>query len=1096
MRRFLFIALLFAFFSSYSQVIKNLGSVSFVQNFTDKDYNAARQNWQVVQDKQGLLYFANTSGSVLQFDGINWTAIKVSDLPVTSLYFDSTTNYIYVGGKNIIGFLKPTLTGMKYVSLKNLLPDNYTFYKIWEIKKTKDSALYFMTNDEIFLYKNDTIKILKVDDFFPQSLFLISFYVDDEIWINVKYKGLARLVGDSISFIPSSSVLANSMVRGVVPYKNGEKLVVTWFDGFWIYKNGKFTHVETPVDSIVMLNPYKVFTIKDKYYAIPLYEKGGLLIIDKNFNVIQYLSKRQQLKNDRIYNVFEDNSDNLWLCTDNGLANVYLFSPFTMFSSYYGIDKEAITLDAIIYDNQIFIATTSGVYFRKWTNKEDKFHPEKFKSINNLLGNLNAKYFDTINNELFVAASNGLYKIIFTEGKDDYTAQYIITNRSVGKFINPEGRNDVILALADVVVLVKKVAGQWKVIKNIEQAQGNYILEDNKGYIWLADFIRGITRIKFDSTYEKILDIKKYGTDTDSVSGLPTGQNIRIFKVANNILFTSKNGIYRFDYDNGKFYPDTVLSKYFGADEEIVMLSEDKEGNIWYKVEQSVNNEKSTWKLGFLHKEGYKFIKVEQPFYPFKNKIFSFRELQPQKYIIGQEGGFVHYDATIPFKVNSNFNALIRSVKINGIDSVIFGGIFLDKDGSFASEQPSNQIPELPYRFNNLRFSFSGTYYQFSDKIMFSYYLEGNDQGWSEWTSENYKDYSNLKPREYTFYVKAKNIYGQESTVAKYKFVIKPPFYLTFFAFVLYTIAAILLVWLIVWLYARRLRKQKEYLEEVVRQRTQEIEQQKHEIETQRDQLAQKNLEIEKINKDLTDSIEYAKRIQTAILPLDTTIRKHLEEYFILFKPRDIVSGDFYWFTYKDGKIFIAAVDCTGHGVPGAFMSMIGAEILTTIVLNENIYQADKILDKLNKYIRNALKQDTSDNQDGMDMALCVIDKEKKILEFAGAKNPLFYIHNNELTKIRGSRQAIGGYQFGEFVSHTIQYQTPTWFYIFSDGYADQFGGPDENEKFMVRRFKNLLLEIHQLPMEEQKRILDENIEKWKGNVKQTDDILVIGFKL
>ena len=767
-----------------------------------------------------------------------------------------------------------------------------------------------------------------------------------------------------------------------------------------------------------------------------------------------------------------------------------------MFGSYYGIDKEAITLDAIIYDNKIFIATTSGVYFKKWTNEENKLKPENFKSINNLLGNLNAKYFDTINNELFVAASNGLYKIIYTKGKDNYTSQYIITNRSVSKFIIPKDHNDVILALADVVVLIKKIAGQWKVIKNIEQAQGNYILEDSKGYIWIADLIRGVTRIKFDSTYEKIIDIKKYGSDTDSVSGLPAGQNTRIFKVANNILFTSKNGIYRYNYSSKKFYRDTMLSKYFGQDEEIVMLREDAEGNIWYKVEQSRDNEKNTWKLGFLKKEGYKFKKIEQPFYPFKNKIFSFKEIQPHKYIIGQEGGFVHYDATIPFNIKSNFNALIRSVRINGIDSVIFGGIFLNNDSTFAEEQSTEQIPELPYRFNNLRFSFSGTYYQFSDKIMFSYYLEGNDPGWSEWTSENYKDYSNLKPREYTFYVKAKNIYGEESTIAKYKFVIKPPFYLTFFAFVLYTIVAILLVWLIVWLYARRLRKQKEYLEEVVRQRTQEIEQQKHEIEAQRDQLAQKNLEIEKINKDLTDSIEYAKRIQTAILPLDTTIRKHLNEYFILFKPRDIVSGDFYWFTHKDGKIFIAAVDCTGHGVPGAFMSMIGAEILTTIVLNENIYQADKILDKLNKYVRTALKQDTSDNQDGMDMALCVIDKEKKILEFAGAKNPLFYIHNNKLTKIKGSRQAIGGYQFGKFESHTIQYETPTWFYIFSDGYADQFGGPDENEKFMVKRFKSLLLETHQLPMEEQKRILDENIEKWKGKVKQTDDILVIGFKL
>ncbi len=236
------------------------------------------------------------------------------------------------------------------------------------------------------------------------------------------------------------------------------------------------------------------------------------------------------------------------------------------------------------------------------------------------------------------------------------------------------------------------------------------------------------------------------------------------------------------------------------------------------------------------------------------------------------------------------------------------------------------------------------------------------------------------------------------------------------------------------------------------------------------------------------------------MLPLEETISQYLPEHFIFFKPRDIVSGDFYWFAYKNGKIIIAAVDCTGHGVPGAFMSMIGAEILNTIVLTNGITDPAKILNLLNVYIRTALKQDTTDNQDGMDVALCVIDRQAEVVEFAGAKNPLIYIDkNHQLHKIRGDRQSIGGYQYTKIVSftkHIIPIDPPMWFYIFSDGYQDQFGGPGRPTKFLTTNFYALLHKIHQLPMKEQKRILEETFEKWKNGYSQTDDILVIGFKL
>ena len=257
--------------------------------------------------------------------------------------------------------------------------------------------------------------------------------------------------------------------------------------------------------------------------------------------------------------------------------------------------------------------------------------------------------------------------------------------------------------------------------------------------------------------------------------------------------------------------------------------------------------------------------------------------------------------------------------------------------------------------------------------------------------------------------------------------------------------------------------------------------------------------------KDITDSIEYAKRIQTALLPPLSFIKRNLPEHFLLFKPRDIVSGDFYWMMNKDNKIIIAAADCTGHGVPGAFMSMLGTaflnEIVTKIIENKHInsLQANEILNQLRDYIIKSLHQTGAENEskDGIDMALCIIDSEKHKLQFAGAHNPLYLIKNNEIKIIKGDRMPVSIHQNAHksFKNHVIDFEENDIIYIFSDGYYDQIGGP-QNRKFMSRNFQSLLLDIYKKPMEIQQQILDKTIEDWKGDNIQLDDILVIGIKL
>ena len=262
------------------------------------------------------------------------------------------------------------------------------------------------------------------------------------------------------------------------------------------------------------------------------------------------------------------------------------------------------------------------------------------------------------------------------------------------------------------------------------------------------------------------------------------------------------------------------------------------------------------------------------------------------------------------------------------------------------------------------------------------------------------------------------------------------------------------------------------------------------------------NKKIEEQNKNIRSSINYAKRIQEAMLPKPERFPTVLKDSFIYFKPRDTVSGDFYWMSETKNSngdnVAFAAVDCTGHGVPGAFMSMIGMKALNGLI-SRGIAETNSVLDSLDLEIRTALRQEVSGNNDGMDIALCIYREKEKILEYSGAKSPLVYIQDHELMKIKGDTYSIGGRKKdgGEikFKKHRIKIDKPTVIYLFSDGYKDQFGGK-ENTKFLTRKFNNLLLQIHELPMDEQKNILEIAFQEWKGEVGQTDDVLVMGFKL
>jgi len=281
-------------------------------------------------------------------------------------------------------------------------------------------------------------------------------------------------------------------------------------------------------------------------------------------------------------------------------------------------------------------------------------------------------------------------------------------------------------------------------------------------------------------------------------------------------------------------------------------------------------------------------------------------------------------------------------------------------------------------------------------------------------------------------------------------------------------------------------------LEQKVKERTEEVVRQKEEIEV-------KNEELGILYKQVTDSILYAKRIQDAILPPDSFIKSLLPDSFVLFKPKDIVSGDFYWFDHKEDVVYFSTVDCTGHGVPGAFMSLVGHNILKDIVTNTNLKKPGEMLSQMRDQVIKTLHADTDGNRakDGMDMTLCSLNRKTLELQYAAAYNALYVVRNEELIEYPANKFPIGAF-IGDkknFDNHVVQLQKNDTIYLFSDGYADQFGG-ERGKKFMVGNFRKLVLKVSASPISEQKAIFEQTISDWQGEREQVDDILLMGVRV
>ncbi len=550
-------------------------------------------------------------------------------------------------------------------------------------------------------------------------------------------------------------------------------------------------------------------------------------------------------------------------------------------------------------------------------------------------------------------------------------------------------------------------------------------------------------------------------------------------------IATEGGGLYCFD---GKQYANYSTEQGLPSN-YISFVETDLNGKIWLGTHKGICRFDPLAKTNINFDKTDKHARIEAK----PNAVF----LDPTGYI---------WAGTINGALKINTNKVIQNTK-ESVTYITTVKVFQDT--------LSRTGLELNYRRNYLSFYFMGICYSDPDKVMYQYKLEGTDKEWQKVT-QNFVNYNNLNPGSYVFMVRSCNNDGLWNRYpTTFSFKITPPFWMTWWFYTGSGLLCLLVIYSIVKFRERNLRLEKKHLELMVLSRTQEIVRQKEEIETQRDELQESSTIIEQKNQAITDSIRYAQRIQLATLPYYDVIYKNLTDTLILYKPKDIVSGDFYAYAKKDTKHIFAVADCTGHGVPGAFMSMIGTNLFNQIINEKGITQPAEILRHLDIGIERALKQDESENHDGMDMIICSLDFTNKQFEYAGANRPLWIMHQQPtntlypqgpglraelygeyMCMIKPDKVPIGGFlrlSESSFTNHLFIFQPGDAIYLFTDGFADQFGG-EHGRKLLSKRFRDYLISIRDKPVKVQEDLLNLYFENWKQNREQVDDVLVVGI--
>lgn len=1083
----------------------------FVQNYTPKEYRAQSQNWDVVQDDRGIMYFANTS-CILEYDGENWRTITLPNQAVGRSLSKNKDGLVFVGSQATFGYLLPNASGdMQFRSMHENLPkEHQKFNDVWTVH-VMDDGVYFMTDYKLFRMKHngefDRLWVPKGKSFF------LTYQVDDQLFVFESGLGLMTLENNEFVLVDGGAQLANAPVYVMTPYIDGKMLVVTSKKGIYVYDPAqKGDKALYPLggdlqEELITHVSYAAHKISDDRYAIGTL-RNGIYIMDAKGNKLLGINQEKGLQNNQVWNLGSDEQGALWVCMNKGISRVELNTPFTYWSNKDGVGK-VFAIEK--FNNKIHLATGQSAFY--YDSKTSAF--KEFKGINNQCWTFH-KFKHNGKERLLIGSQGGVYELI-----NDKAVKIKNTQGGFDIFESKKFPNHLFFATAEGVGVINIENGQLSfggMLGEFKEEVRSISEDDNS--LYLGTYYRGVCKVNFRDGDPMQAEFTVY----DTLDGLPSMKENYAKSIYGNPVFTSSKGLFRFNEASKRFVPDNRLGPRFSGKNVtgLRLLGEDGDRKVWYNVGASIGNVNLKTKV--IDTTLFKRI-------PEMEVNAFYADVESQAVWIGGSEGLFRYDKT-QRQIIPSYNVVLRSVLAKD-DTVIFGGSYQSKSknpllNSVLLHQDEASVPVLNYDLatESLKFKFAATSFDHEAKNKYQYKLEKESflfeeqTTWSQWSDKSEKEYTNLREGDYVFKVRAKNIYEIESEELSYRFKVMAPWYRTFWAYGLYIFVGFLLIWLIVKLNTARLKKANARLEKLVDERTvevqkqngmlkqqkeeiltqnEELKQQQEEIVTQRDYIEEQNKSLKDKNVRILDSIRYAQTIQEGILPFPERLHKNLTEHFVLYRPKDIVSGDFYWFEKLGAKNYFAVADCTGHGVPGAFMSMIGTAILNDVVFKSQVNTPADILGEMNRTIIKVLKQEYVDaNQDGIDVGLLSwedTNNENITIEFAGAHRPLYCFSDGVLHELKGVNKSIGGYQVNDrdFENAQIKIKKGDTVFLTTDGYADQ--NDVDRKKIGSIHLKAILEENATKPLDEINKILNDYLDKHQKGSEQRDDITVIGIR-
>lgn len=822
---------------------------------------------------------------------------------------------------------------------------------------------------------------------------------------------------------------------------------------------------------------------------------GGLFVIPASDLAEGKFSQRRQLNETLglsggfIKKILASRYGGIWLLSDYRFYQVFSdHQRAKLFEQEIGLKNNTILSLYEDTEDNLWIGFSGGL--QRMSNK---------KGLRNFYPNIINSYVYSVTQDqqgsIWIASNNGVF--CYDGRLTDFGKKLgFAPGRAVlGKY--PDGR--IIIATAENLYLLNPVSGN--VVKTFSFHQPLLRLErmfiSSKGEIFLLTGSEG-----------KVYYLRHPGDPVVTYESRATSNIHTLIEAEGKIYGGNRNGIVEFGsygfrlvkdighatwsvcYDDGKFWIGTDNGLYVMQNNELQKVPYSNQTDVVIKSIMPAKNKAYLW-LGT--NKGFVYL----------NKLTLREELSmsTKDGLLGGEitTGGLFVDASGILWIStyhglSNFN--LRAASIQPYAPICY----LEKIFLNGKEIKPENHRKFKRKENNLVFEISALTFSEEGSVEYEFYLRGLENDYSSYNKGmDYKAvYTNLPPGRYEFVYKARGKNGIWGYSQKYSFLIRKAWYETWIFKIGLFILLITVFILINHWRIRRIQKQKEILEKLVRERTKELEEAKEEIEMQRDLAERQRDQIYQQKKEILDSIQYAAQIQQAILPSVDDLNRILPDHFIFFHPKDVVSGDFYWAAQKNGRLIITAADSTGHGVPGAFMSFLGITFLNEAAGKNDDITPALLLDNMRNNIIRILGQKgaEAEHKDGIDMGLCILDPVTRKGEFAGANHNLLIIRKGELIEIKGDKMPIGIHRnMMPFTNHLLTLEANDMLYLFSDGYSDQFGGPS-GKKMLRKTFKEILLEISALPMSLQYDILEERFLKWKKDFEQTDDVLVIGIRV